>query len=215
MAPPTSYGNPPGLPSPVFGPTNVYDVYQNAIAPMNAARDRQIQDAMAAAGLSGNRFSSSAQNTAARIGGETALKQNELLTNLLYNQGQADLDRWTQMAMQGNQLGFQGGQNELDRALQATGMMNNLGLQYNDMSRQAMLDLFNMAQFEQGRADQLSMVPYQDYMNSRLGYMQQLINAAGAQSGGQMPPPVTTTSGGGPGAMDYALQAAMIAAMFI
>lgn len=174
------------------GPASIYDVFNSAVPLMNINRDQQIMQSLSNAGMGGTRFGTASQNNVARIGAETALGQDKLLTELMYNQGQSDANR----ALQASQMAIQQAQ------------------AYDQMQRNRMNDLFQIGQWEQGRGDQFSQLPYNDWMQGRLGFLPMLLSA---MSGTAMQPiqqqPIVTQSGGGPGVMDYAMQAAMIAAM--
>lgn len=175
------------------GPTSIYDVFNSAIPLMNANRDQQIGQAMAQAGLQGTRFGTAAQNNAARIGADTALQQDQLLTNLMYQQGQSDADR----------------------SLQATSQSMQLAQIYDQMQRSRIDQLSQVGMWEQGRGDMLNQIPYQDWMASRMGYLpyvMQGITGQGAMPQGQ--PPITTTTPAGTGLADYAMLAAAMYGMF-
>jgi len=175
-----------------MGPTSIYDVFNSAVPLMNANRDKQIGQSMAQAGLQGTRFGTAAQNNAARIGADTALQQDQLLTNLLYQQGQSDADR----------------------QLQATGQAMNLAQIYDQMQRSRIDQLSQIGMWEQGRGDVLNQMPYQDWMQSRMGYLPQVLQALGSGNVSPTPQnPISTTTPAGQGLADYAMLAAMIYGM--
>ena len=175
-----------------WGPTSIYDVFQSAVPLMNANRDKQIGQSLAQAGSQGTRFGTAAENNVARIGADTALQQDQLLTNLLYQQGQSDADR----------------------QLQATGQAMNLAQIYDQMQRSRIDQLSQVGMWEQGRGDVLNQMPYQDWMQSRMGYLPQVLQALGS---GNVSPigqnPISTTTPAGEGIADYAMLAAMIYGM--
>jgi hypothetical protein len=167
-------------------------VFNSAIPVMNANRDKQIGQSLAQAGMSGTRFGTASEANVARIGADTALQQDQLLTNLLYNQGQADADR----------------------ALQASGQAMNLAQIYDQMQRNRIDQLSQLGIWEQGRGDTLSQMPYNDWMQSRLGYLPYIMQGVTGQ--GPMPQqgsPISTTTPGQPGLADYAMLAASIYGM--
>lgn len=174
---------PPGLPAPPMsqGMTDIYDVYKSAIPIMAQERDDQISQAMAAAGLSGNRFSSSAQKTAGDIGAQTALRQNQLLTNLMFEQGNRDLDRALSAT---------------NTSLQATSLQDQL-------ERNRLDALFRFGGWEQGRQDEFSRMAYEDWDRNKYGLLPLLIQFANGQSGGSGPTPYTVTQPGSQGAADW------------
>lgn len=165
-------------------PASIWDVYNSAIPVMQMERDRNIGQSLSQAGFNGTRFSTGAQNNVAQIGADTALRQNELLANLMYGQGQSDADR----------------------ALQATGQGMQLGNQIEQMNRNRIGDLFNMGAWEQQRGDSLAQAPYQDYQANMRGWLPELLSLIGAQGAASYVPPITTTQGGSPGLLDYASQ---------
>lgn len=176
---------------PQVGPSSIYDVYASAIPVMEQTRDRNIFESLANFGSTGNRFGTAAINNVAQIGANTALQQNQMLTDLLYRQGQSDADR----------------------TLQATGQGINLASTYDQMQRNRMDELMKWGGWEQGRADQFQQLPYGDWSQNKLGFLPMLLGALS----GQMPQqqtPISTSTGAVPGAVDYATTAAMIAAMF-
>lgn len=202
-----------GAPPPQnFGPPNSfgdpYNVYLSTVPMFQDEARKNIQQSMAQAGLSGNRFGTAAQRTAANVGAETANKQQALLQNLLYGQANQDLDRALQASLHGSdiasreKLGF--GNLQMQSALG----MGNLALGQDEQRRKRMQDLFGVAQYEQGRQDQYSMIPYQEFLQSRMGFIPLLMQLAGSQGAGSQGSPVTTTTGGGPGLIDLASFAA-------
>jgi hypothetical protein len=168
------------------GPMSIYDVFNSAIPLMNANRDQQIFDSLATSGMGGNRFGTSTQNNIAQIGAQTGLAQDQMLTQLMYNQGQSDADR----------------------AVQAAGMATPFSQAYDQMQQNRINQLAQMGQWEQGRADQLQQLPYQDWFQSRLGFLPQIMSMIGGIPMPQQQTPITTQTAGSPGLIDYAAQLA-------
>lgn len=205
-------GGNPGMGQDPFGPTSAMDVYRSAVPVMNTAMEDAISGAMAQSGVSGNRFSTSALNTAGKIGQEAGQAQNQLMSQLLYDQTNQDLNRSLEATGMGledarfrNQLGFQGEQNALDRAMQAAGLGGQFGQMQDQMMQDRLRLPFQMGAWEQGRADQMARLPYDDFMQSRLGFMPYLFNLIASQggSGGMSPQFGVQQTGGSPGALDY------------
>lgn len=152
-----------------------------AVPMMNANMNRQIGDAMATAGFSGNRYGTSAMNTAGQIGAENSLAQNALLQKTLfdYSQGQEN------------------------RALQATGMGLQTG-QALDQMQQSRLQLpYGMFSGEQGRQDNFANMSYQDFERNKTGWMPMLLQAAMSQGNSSPGQIYQTSTPGSPGASDW------------
>jgi hypothetical protein len=173
--------NPATPPSVSSGMTDIYDVYKAAIPVMEKDRNDQISQAMAHAGFSGNRYSSSAMNSAGEIGAQTALRQNQLLTSLIHDQGNRDLDR----------------------ALAATNTSIQLAGVQDEMERNRLNTLFDFGRYEQSRQDDLARLAYADWNQNKFGLLPLLIQFAGSQSGGQAPTPYAVTQPGTTGAADW------------
>lgn len=184
------------------------DVYRAAIPEMASARDRNISQSLAQSGIGGNRFGTNAFNDVARIGADTALSQNRLMTGLLRDQANMDLDRSLQATQFGLGMQQTGEQNALDRYLQSTGMGMQLGGQIEQMTQDRINMLGRFGQQEQSRADQMAMIPYQDFMQSRLGYLPYIMNQMGNQPAPAQGFPTTTTTAGQPGFAQIAAQLA-------
>lgn len=206
---------------PFNGPTSAMDVYRSAVPVMQQQMKDNIDQAMAQTGLTGNRFSSSAQTRAAEVGAETGLQQQQLLSDLLYRQTNTDLDRALQATgmqqqadMQRNALGMQYALGGGDQALRAAQLGYDQGRGNYDMQWNNINQLAQLGQWEQGRQDQFSLMPYQEFLNSRQGWIPQAMGAFSSVGSPIPQQPITTQSGGGPSSLDYALQAASIAAMF-
>jgi len=75
-----------------------YNAYLSAVPEMQRQTQGQISDALSAFGQGGNRYSSAAMSTAANIGAQSAERQNAMLSDLLFQQTQRDLDRQMQAA---------------------------------------------------------------------------------------------------------------------
>ena len=209
--PPPGGGMPPGQASP-FGPTSAMDVYRSAVPVMNQAMDDAISRSTASAGMTGNRFGTSTERNAMDIGRRGALEQNQLMGNLLYNQTQADQDRALQATGMGledarfrNQLQFQGGQNALDRAMQAAGLGQSGAALQHQMAQDKLTLPFQIGAWEQGRQDQYSRLPYDEFMRDRDGYLSEIMNLIGGTggSGGMSGQWGTQQTGGSPGFADY------------
>jgi hypothetical protein len=152
-----------------------------AVPMMNLNMNKQIGDAMATAGFSGNRYGTSAMNTAGQIGAENALAQNALLQKTLFDYSQGQEDR----ALQATGLGLQTG-NALDQM-----QMNRLQLP------------FSQAQYEQGRQDNFSRMAYDDFDRNRLGWLPFLSQNAMSQGNSSPGSVYTTQTPGSPGAADW------------
>lgn len=152
-----------------------------AVPMMNANMNRQIGDAMATAGFSGNRYGTSAMNTAGQIGAENALAQNALLQKTLfdYSQGQED------------------------RALQATGLGLQTGNSLDQMQRDRLTTPYGMFAGEQARQDGFSRAAYDDFNANRLGWLPFLSQNAMSQGNSSPGSVYTTQSQGSPGASDW------------
>ena len=175
--------------------------YLSTVPVMDTMMRDRVSGAMGQAGLTGGRFSSGAQKTAAQIGADTSLQQNQMLNDMLYRHTQSDLDRGLQASM--GALGF--GAQDRDRQVGAAGQLGQLGLGQDqaEMARLGMLG--DAAKYEQDRQDQFSMVRYQDFMQSRLGFLPMLMQLMGSATGspGQPQGYPITTSQGQPGIIDF------------
>lgn len=146
-----------------FGDYNdPYNLYLSTIPIMEANAQRSIGGAMAAAGGSGTRYSSSALERAGQIGADTALQQNAMLNQLLFNQTNQDLDR----------------------QMQATGMMMGLGNQIEQGSLNRLNSLMGFGSWEQGRMDSMADKFYQDFEKNKYGFLPMLLQAAMSQGAG-------------------------------
>jgi len=197
VAPGTPVGSPgmppmPGVPpitggSPVGGGTGALDFrdpmqqFLAAVPIMNANATRQIGDAMAGAGFTGNRWGTSAQNVAGQIGAENAMKQNALMANL---------------------LGDFANKQE-DRSLQATGMSMGLGQMLDQMAQDRVRLPLEVGQYEQGRQDKFAGDRYKMYENEKLGWLPFMADLAKSQGAGSPGQVYSTTEPGKPGAADW------------
>jgi hypothetical protein len=152
-----------------------------AVPMMNLNMNKQIGDAMATAGFSGNRYGTSAMNTAGQIGAENALAQNALLQKTLFDYSQGQEDR----ALQATGLGLQAG-NALDQMQQ-----NRLNLP------------FAQGAWEQGRQDNFSNMAYQDFERNKAGWLPMLLQAAMSQGNSSPGQIYQTSTPGSPGASDW------------
>ena len=155
-----------------------YNSYLASIPVMQNQMMHQIGDAMAGAGFTGNRWSSSAENAAGQIGAETSMKLNQMLNQTMYDQANRDLDR----AMQTVPLQYQGAQLE------------------DDMQRNRLQDLFGFGGWEQGRQDNFARDARDQFNQDRLGFLPLLLQFAGAQGtpSGGTPYQVVTDPGKAP-----------------
>lgn len=160
-----------------------YNLYLSAAPIMQQNATREIQGAMANAGFGGNRYGSSAMQQAGQIGANTSLQMNDMLTQLMYNQTNQDLDRQMQAA---------------GMYLQATPMVENaLSSRY---GAKADALAARMRAFEQQRAAAMSAqrMRYSDFEKNKYGTLPMLMGAL-TNSIGQGPEPIITTKGGSSG----------------
>lgn len=187
---------PPGGPpapgnDPFSRPTSAMDVYRSAVPGMQDALKTNVNSAMADAGFSGNRFGSYAMKTAAEEGARTGLAQNQLMTDLLYRQTNADQDR----SLQASNLASQHGQAAERMQLDRMRLLGDLGM------------------WEQGRQDNYGRMAYDDFERNKLGFLPLLTSLAQAPGTSTQGVWGQNQSGGGPGVMDYAAMMAPIIAM--
>jgi hypothetical protein len=162
--------------------TDPWNLFAQAVPVMDLNRDKQIGSAMATAGFDGNRFGTWAGGKAAEIGAENSLAQDQLLGQLLSGFANLQEDR----ALQGTKLGLD------SAALQE------------QMTRNRIMDPFNMGQYEQQRQDNFSRMAYDDFNQNRLGWLGPLLQAANSQGAGSPGQIYTTQTPGQPGAAGYA-----------
>ncbi len=173
----------PGQPPGGFNPgdfNDPFNMFLAAVPGMNLNMNKQIADAMGTAGFSGNRYGTSAMNTAGQIGAQNALAQNELLQKTLYDYANNEQNR----ALQADQLG-----------IQSAGLQNQI-----DQSKLTLP--FSMAQYEQGRQDNFSNMAYQDWNQNKLGWFPYMLQAATSQGAGTPGQIYQTQTAAQPGAAD-------------
>lgn len=139
-----------------------YNAYLSSIPVMQQAMQQNIGGAMAAAGGTGTRYGSASLERAGQIGAQTALQQNQMLNELMFNQANKDLDRQFNLIPLQMQLGQQIEQ----------GAQNRLGA------------LSGYGQWEQGRMDDMAMKYYQDFEKNKYGLLPLLLQAAQSQGAG-------------------------------
>ncbi|HSR52505.1 MAG TPA: tail fiber domain-containing protein, partial [Acidobacteriota bacterium] len=207
---PSSAGGPPQTRTPMSSGTSALDVYRGFLPVADEAIRSGVSDAMATAGFTGNRFSTSAMNRAGEVGGRVAQNLGSELLRRLYDQTQADLDRGlsaTGMGLQNeqfrNQLGFQGQENFQDRLLRATSLVPQLAGSEEAIRRGRLQTPFDIFRYEQDRQDRYPLLSMDDFNRSRLGYFPYLAQLAQSRGAGQYVPPITTQQGGSPGLVDF------------
>lgn len=167
-------------------------MFLSAVPAMRLNTQKQLSDAMAQAGMGGNRWGTSAQRTAGQIGAESAMQENALMSNLLSNYAN----------------------NQENRALQATGQATNLGGMLDQMAQSRVALPFQVGGYEQGRQDDFSKMAFDDWSANRLGWMGPLLQAAMSQGAGSPGSPgqiIPITEGGKEGTADWL---ALLAGMF-
>lgn len=204
-----------GQPEGTFNPNDPYNVYLSQVPVMQNEMRDSIFNAMSQI-APGNRFSTAMGAEAGRIGAETGLKQNSLLMNTLYNHSQQDLNRGLEATgmgfsaaagdadrmQRGEQIGGQFASEDLQRMLQAANAGTALGGTQEDIQRQRLMDLYGAGAGETSRNDRINQIPYEDFMQSRKGYLPELMNLTGVSQGTNQPA-VTTATAGKPGVLDY------------
>lgn len=173
-----------GLPGATPAPNsfnNPFAMFLAAVPGMRVNAQRQIGDAMAGAGFTGNRWGTSAMNQAGQIGAENAMMENALLQKTL-----SDYANRTE-----------------DRALQATGMGMGLGGMLDKMAQDRVQIPFGVGAWEQGRQDELAQFPYMDFEKNKLGWLPLLAQMAASQKAGSPGQIYTTQEPGKPGAVDW------------
>lgn len=213
-------GNIPGANPQTQPQTNIYDIYNAGRDVMQQNIHNAVSGAIGETGLTGNRYSSSAQNTAGRIGQEASNVLNQQFQNLLYNQGQADLNRQLQatgMGLEQNRFlhGLQAGNlnQGLDRQLRAAQLGMNFGQTYDQQMQNRIDALMRAGMWETGRADQFGQLGYQDYQNRLYQPLREIapfVTGSPAQSRDA----IVTQNPGSPGAFEYIAALAPIIAAF-
>jgi hypothetical protein len=164
--------------------TDPMQMFMSAIPAMRLNTEKQIADAMAQAGGTGNRWGTSAQRTAGQIGAESGMQENALLQSMLSNFA--------------NQ--------QENRALQATGQGTALGALQDQMARDRIGTESGVGMWEQGRADNFSNTAFQDWSQNRLGWLGPFLQAAMSQGAGSPAQPgqiYSTTTPSQPGGADW------------
>lgn len=177
-----------------FGDYNdPYNSYLAAVPIMEQQMHKQLGGAMADAGFSGNRWSSSAQNAAGQIGAETSMRMNQMLNQTMFEQANRDQDR----------------------ALSTAGQYMNLGGLEEQAQQGRLRDLMGYGQWEQGRQDNFAGIRMNNWNQDRLGYLPYLLqfgSAQGTPSGGT--PYQTVTSPGSQPQIPPELLAAILGKLF-
>lgn len=214
------YG-PGGQQPQVQPPVSVYDTYASGKAMMDETLDQALGGAIAGAGFGGNRYGTAAANAAGRVGADAAAQLNNQFTNMLYNQGNQDLNRQLQATGMGlqNQLAMEqlkaGNLNQgFDRLLRGGQLGMQQGQMQEDQIAKRLQMLLGAGQQETGRQDQWDMASYQNYINQMWAPLQNM----SAFMGGPGPvrnEPIVTQTGGSAGAADYLGAAAPIIAAAI
>lgn len=210
-------GGPPTQPN-VQPPVSVYDTYNSGKQMMDETLDQAIGGSVASAGFGGNRYGTAAANAVGRVGADAAAELNNQFTNMLYNQGNQDLNRQLQATGMGlqNQLAMEqlkaGNLNQgLDRLLRGA----DIGMQQGQMNEsqiaQRLQMLLGAGQQETGRQDQWDMAAWQDFENNKWAPLDRLAPFVGGVPS-QSQEPIVSQSAGSPGFADYAAIAAPIIA---
>jgi hypothetical protein len=199
-------------------PVSIYDTYASGKAMMDETLDQALGGAIAGAGFGGNRYGTAAANAAGRVGADAAAQLNNQFTNMLYNQGQQDLNRQLQATGMGlqNQLGMEqlkaGNLNQgLDRLLRGGQLGMQQGQMQEDQIAKRLQMLLGAGQGETQRQDQWDMAAYQNYINQMWAPLQNMSAFMGGP-GPQRSEPIVSQQGGSAGFADYAAIAAPIIA---
>lgn len=158
-------GVPMPSPRPDFGPESLTDpmmMFLSAVPGMRVNAQRQIGDAIADAGFTGNRWSTSAARAAGEIGAEQAMNENALLQKLLYDYAN----------------------NQENRALQATNTALGAARLEDDLATSRITLPFQVGAWEQGRQDDFSRMAFEDWQQNRLGWLGPMLEAAKSQGAG-------------------------------
>jgi hypothetical protein len=139
---------------------NPLDVFDSLVPFAEDQLNDQIFNAMAAAGFTGNRYGTSAQRSAAEIGGEAGLALDAQLSQLLYGTFINNQQMALQAALGGGQLGL--------------GFASILNNQLNQLG--------NFGRFEQGRGDDIASMLYNSFQNNQYGLLPLLLGAAQGQN---------------------------------
>lgn len=213
-------GGPGGQQPNVQPPVSVYDTYASGKQMMDETLDQAIGGSVASAGFGGNRYGTAAANAVGRVGADAAAQLNDQFTNMLYNQGNQDLNRQLQATGMGlqNQLGMEqlksGNLNQgLDRLLRGGQLGMQQGQMQEDQIAKRLQMLLGAGQQETGRQDQWDMASYQNYINQMWAPLQNMSSFMGGP-GPARSEPIVSNQAGQPGAVDYIAAVAPIIAAF-
>lgn len=148
---------------------------------MRANTQHQIAGAMANAGFGGNRYGTSAMNTAGQIGAEAGMAENAMMQNLLADY--ADKQE--------------------NRALGATGQAMQLGDMLDRQAQDRARLPFEMGQWENQRQDDFAKLRYADFENNKTGWLPMLSQLAMSQGAGSPGQIYQTSEPGKAGGADY------------
>ena len=177
---------------------------------MDETLDQAIGGSVASAGFGGNRYGTAAANAVGRVGADASAQLNDQFTNMLYNQGQQDLNRQLQATGMGlqNQLGMEqirsGNLNQgMDRLLRGATIGQQQGQFNEDTIARRLQNLLGAGQGETARQDQWDMAAMQDYANNQWGALDRLAPFVGGVPS-QRQEPVVTNTAGSPGGYEWA-----------
>ena len=213
---PPGSGGPGGTQPNVQPPGSVYDTYASGKQMMDETLDQAIGGSVASAGFGGNRYGTAAANAVGRVGADASAELNNQFTNMLYNQGNQDLNRQLQatgMGLQNQQFMEQlksGNLNQAqDRLLRGAGVgQAQSGMNEEQIARR-LPALLGAGQGETDRQDQWDMAAMQDYANNQWGSLDHLSPFVGGVPS-QRSEPIVTQTGGPAGGADYLAAAAPI-----
>lgn len=177
----------PNTPGPFYNEfTDPFAMFFSAIPAMRMNTTRQIGDAVAQAGFTGNRWGTSTQNTVGQIGAEAAARENAMLQGMM-----ADFAN-----------------NQENRALGASGYAVGVGNALEEAARNRVTVPFGVGAYEQGRQDDIQRLLFQDWAQNRLGWLGPALDFAGRQGAGSPGSPGQIIQVPGepakPGAIDWA-----------
>lgn len=197
-------GSYPGYDQGVQPPVGIYDRYQAGRDAMQETIDQAIGGAIAGAGFGGNRYGTAAANAAGRVGQDAAALLNRDFMDMLYQQGQQDLNRQLQATGMGlqnqqflSQLQAQNLNQGLDRLLRGGELGLSAGRDWENQIANRINTLFNMGQGETQRQDAIDQLLLNAYQQDKYGFMPQLSSFV---SGAPIPQaePIVTQTGGKP-----------------
>jgi hypothetical protein len=137
-------------------------MFLSAVPAMRLNTQKQISDAVSQAGMSGNRWGTSAQRAVGQIGAEAGMQENALLSSLLSDYAN----------------------NQENRALQATGQGMQLGGLLDQLAKDRVQMPFGVGAYEQGRQDDFAKRAYEDFEQNKLGWLDRFLPAAASQGAG-------------------------------